>query len=63
MNLFLRFIKKAITDKNYINFTYENKLYKKIQPLKLCDKNLLHTNKGNFEFCKIKNLTVLKDRF
>ncbi|UTJ06482.1 hypothetical protein [Arcobacter roscoffensis] len=63
MNIFLSFIKKAIDDKNYVSFTYENKLYKSVKPLKLSNENLLHTNKGVFEFSKIKNLTVLKDRF
>lgn len=63
MNIFLSFIKKAINDKNYISFTYENKLYRPIQPLKLSEDKILHTNQGIFEFSKIKNLTVLKDRF
>ena len=60
MNIFLSFIKKAIDDKNYVSFTYENKLYKRVKP---SNENLLHTNKGVFEFSKVKNLTVLKDRF
>ncbi len=63
MNIFLSFIKKAINDKNYVSFTYEDKLYKSIQPLKLSNNEQLHTNKGTFQFSKIKNLTVLKDRF
>jgi predicted DNA-binding transcriptional regulator YafY len=35
MNIELRFLQKAIADKNYISFSYENKSYKNIKPLKL----------------------------
>ena len=35
MNIEFRFLQKAIIDKNYISFNYENKSLKKIKPLKL----------------------------
>ena len=31
MNIELRFLQKAIEDKNYVNFTYKRKIYKKIK--------------------------------
>jgi hypothetical protein len=66
MNIELRFLKKAIEDKNYVNFTYENKKYKKIKPLRLQEVNslyILYTKEISFEFKLIKNLIILKDRF
>lgn len=38
MNIEFRFLQKAIVDKNYISFTYENKNYKNIKALKLDEK-------------------------
>ena len=63
MNIELRFLQKAIVDKNYISFSYENKSYKNIKPLKLDENNKLHSDKGIFEFEKIRKLVVLKERF
>ena len=66
MNIELRFLQKAIEDKNYINFTYKNKKYQKLKPLKLEELNssyLLHTKEIDFEFKLIKNLIILKDKF
>ncbi|MEZ4694618.1 MAG: hypothetical protein R2837_11675 [Aliarcobacter sp.] len=63
MNIEYRFLQKAIEDKNYISFSYENINYKKVKPLKLDDENRLTSDKGVFEFGKIKKLVVLKDRF
>lgn len=62
MNIEFKFLQKAIVDKNYISFTYENKSYKNIKPLKL-DDNKLHTDKDVFEFEKICRLQILKDKF
>lgn len=63
MNIEYRFLQKAIVDKNYVCFSYENKSYKNIKPLKLDDENRLHSNKGVFEFGKIGKLVVLRERF
>jgi len=63
MNIEFRFLQKAITDKNYISFSYENKSYKNIKPLKLDEHNQLFSDKGVFEFGKISKLKILKDRF
>lgn len=63
MNIEFRFLQKAIVDKNYICFTYENKSYKNIKPLKLDISNKLFSDKGIFEFEKICRLQILKDKF
>ena len=63
MNVEFRFLQKAIADKNYISFTYENQNYKNIKPLKLDKNNKLFSDKGVFEFEKISKLKILKDRF
>lgn len=63
MNIEYRFLQKAIVDKNYVCFSYENKSYKNIKPLKLDDGNRLSSDKGVFEFEKIKKLVVLRERF
>ena len=63
MNIEYRFLQKAIADKNYVCFSYENKSYKNIKPLKLDDENRLHSDKGVFEFAKIRKLVVLRDKF
>ena len=63
MNIEFRFLQKAIADKNYISFTYEDKNYKNIKPLKLDDKNKLHCDKPFFDFEKIKKLQILKNKF
>ena len=63
MNIEYRFLQKAIADKNYVCFSYENKSYKNIKPLKLDDENRLFSDKGVFEFGKIGKLVVLRERF
>lgn len=63
MNIEFRFLQKAIDDKNYICFTYENQSYKNVKPLKIDEQNRVHCNKGVFEFEKISKLKILKDRF
>ena len=63
MNIEFRFLQKAIQDKNYISFNYENKSFRSIKPLKVDDKKILHSDKGVFEFEKIRNLQILKDKF
>ena len=63
MNIELRFLQKAIVDKNYISFTYGNQSYKNVKPLKLNVDNKLFCDKGVFEFGKIGKLVVLKGKF
>ena len=63
MNIEFRFLQKAILDKNYICFTYEDKSYKNVKPLKLDEQNRVHCDKGVFEFEKIGKLMVLRERF
>ena len=63
MNIEFRFLQKAIVDKNYISFTYENQSYKNVKPLKLDENNRLFSDKGGFEFGKIKKMVVLRERF
>jgi hypothetical protein len=63
MNIEFRFLQKAIVDKNYISFTYEDKSYKNVKALKMDDENRVHCDKGVFEFGKIWKLVVLKNKF
>ena len=63
MNVEFRFLQKAIADKNYICFSYENQSYKNIKALKIDEQNRVHSDKGVFEFEKISKLKILKDRF
>ncbi|MDD3007257.1 MAG: hypothetical protein RBR70_02915 [Arcobacter sp.] len=63
MNIEYRFLQKAIADKNYVCFSYENKNYKNVKPLKLDDEKKFHSDKGVFEFGKIRKLVVLRERF
>lgn len=63
MNIELRFLQKAIADKNYISFTYENQSFKSVKPLKIDEQNRLFSDKGVFEFEKIRKLVVLRERF
>ena len=55
MNIELRFLEKAIKDKNYISFTYKGKKYEKIKSSKL--------KEMNFELKLIKKLIILKNKF
>ncbi len=66
MNIELRFLQKAITDRNYISFSYENKNYKKLKALNLVeekDKYSLITQNQTFEFDKIKKIQILKEKY
>ncbi len=63
MNIEFRFLQKAIADKNYICFSYENQSYKNIKALKIDEQNRVHSDKGVFEFEEISKLKILKDRF
>ena len=63
MNIEFRFLQKAIVDKNYVSFTYENQNFKNVKPLKLDSENKLFCDKGVFEFEEISKLKILKDRF
>ena len=63
MNIEFRFLQKAIIDKNYISFTYENQNLKNIKPLRLDENNRLFSNRGVFEFGKIGKLVVLRQKF
>ena len=66
MNIELRFLEKAIEDKNYVSFFYENKSIKKIKPLKLIVKDdlyFLYTQDKTFEYKKITKHQILKERF
>lgn len=62
MNIEFRFLQKAIGDKNFVCFAYENRHYKNIAVLKLDEENRLITNKGIFEFEKISQLVILKEK-
>lgn len=62
MNIEERFILKAIEERNYISFMYENKSFQRLKPLKLHN-HIVHTDNGTFEKAKLKKLTVLKERF
>jgi len=66
MNIELKFLQKAIVDKNYVSFFYENKSIKKIKPFKLIVKDdlySLHTQDKIFEYKKITKLQILRERF
>ena len=66
MNIEFRFLQKAIVDKNYISFTYENQSYKNVKPWKRDVDNKLFSDKGVFEFGKIRKirkLVVLRGKF
>lgn len=62
MNIELRFLKKAIEDKNYISFKYEEKAFKGVKPLKI-ENDILTTDVGKFNFSRVSKFMVLKDRF
>jgi hypothetical protein len=63
MNIEFRFLQKAIVDKNYVSFSYENQSFKNVKPLKLDVDNKLFSDKGVFEFGKIGKLIVLRGKF
>ncbi len=63
MKIEFKFLQKAIADKNYISFNYENQSFKNLKPLKLDEQNRVHCDKGIFEFEKIGKLVILKEKF
>ncbi len=66
MNIELRFLQKAIEDKNYVSFFFNGKSYKKVKPLKLEmieGKYNFSANVGKFDFDKLSKIKILKDRF
>jgi len=66
MNIELRFLQKAIEDKNYISFTYENQKLEKIKPMELIEKEGTYTLKVHnkiYDFDKIKRLQISKEKF
>ena len=66
MNVELRFLQKAIEDKNYISFAYKNQNFKKIKPLKLSlneEQYYLHSCDKVFEFNQIRKIQISKERF
>jgi len=66
MNIELKFLQKAVENKNYISFTNEKKKYDKVKALKLeylDNKYYLYTNTNKFEFEKLSKIKVLKERF
>jgi predicted DNA-binding transcriptional regulator YafY len=62
MNIEFRFLQKAIEDKNFVSFSYENNSYKKVKPIKMND-DKISCDMGSFEISKLKKLTVLRERF
>ncbi|WP_419771079.1 MAG: hypothetical protein ACNI3C_04605 [Candidatus Marinarcus sp.] len=66
MNIELRFLQKAIQDKNFVNFSYEDSTIKKSELQKITQENNLyyvHTQNKIFEYAKIKNIQILKEKF
>lgn len=66
MNIELRFLQKAILDRNYISFSYEHKNHKKVKALKLIEEKgtySLVTPHQIFEFNKIKKIQILKEKY
>lgn len=57
-----RFLQKAIEDKNFVSFSYENNSYKRVKPLKIINDKIT-CDVGSFEISKLKKLTVLRERF
>lgn len=62
MNIEYKFVEKAIKDKNFISFFYQNIKYKKIKAIKLENK-FLHTKEGIFDFIQLKKIQILKERY
>ena len=62
MNIELRFLQKAIEDKNFVSFSYFGKNYKKVKPISILN-DILETKEKNFDIRSIKKLTILKEKF
>ena len=66
MNIELRFLQKAIEDRNYIAFSYHKQKLQKIKALKLIQKDnkyYVHTQTQIFECEFIKNIQISKQKF
>jgi len=66
MNIELRFLQKAIEDKNFVSFTYDSQKQSRIKPLELTEKEstyILKTHNKTYDFKKIKKLQLSKERF
>jgi len=66
MNIELRFLQKAIEDKNYISFSYDKENIRKVTPFELLAKEEIYYLKipnRVLEFKKITKLQILKERF
>ena len=66
MNIELRFLQKAIKDRNYISFTYNAKKYKNIKVLSLHsdnDKYIFETSEESFKFENISKIVISKHKF
>lgn len=62
MNIEARFVQKAIKDKNYISFLYDNTKYTNIKAKSLINNKLICHDK-EFDFDKVKNIQILKQRY
>ena len=66
MNIELKFLQKAIQDKNYVSFSYKEKKYTRVEPIKLLEKEneyILYSKENSFKFSFIKKIKILKERF
>jgi len=66
MNIELRFLQKAIEDKNYISFSYENQKHSKVKPLELLEEEGVYTLKilnKTYDFIKMKKLQISREKF
>ena len=63
MNVEFRFLQKAIQDKNYLSFNYENKKYNNIKGLKIDIENRFYCKEGIFKFEKMSKIQILKSKF
>lgn len=62
LNIEQRFLLKAMEDRNFVCFNYEDKSFKDVKVLKFED-GLIYTDNGNFELEKVMKVVILKDRF
>jgi len=66
MNIELRFLQKAIEDKNYISFSYENQKHSKVKLLELLEEEGVYTLKilnKTYDFIKMKKLQISREKF
>ena len=62
MSIELRFLQKAIEDKNFLSFSYHKKSYKKIKAYSIVN-NILKCDIAEFEIKDIKKIVILKEKF